>query len=192
MKFDKNYWQDRWSAGQTGWDTRSVTEPIKHYFDQVADKNSKILIPGCGNAHEAIYLFESGFKNLYICDWAELPLRAFAEKMPDFPKEQLLCANFFDLEINDFDYIVEQTFFCAIDPALRGDYAKKVKSMLKYGGKLIGLLFNFPLSEAGPPFGGSNEEYLSYFRPLFEKIYMESCYNSIKPRAGSEFFINIS
>jgi hypothetical protein len=192
MKFDKNYWEDRWSAGQTGWDARSVTEPIKHYFDQVEDKNSKILIPGCGNAHEAIYLFERGFKNVFICDWAEQPLLAFAEKMPDFPREQLLWADFFDLETNDFDFIVEQTFFCAIDPVLRAEYAKKVKALLKAEGKLIGLLFNFPLSEAGPPFGGSREEYLGYFKPFFKRIYIEPCYNSIKPRTGSEYFINIS
>jgi SAM-dependent methyltransferase len=192
LKFDKNYWEDRWADGQTGWDTRSATEPIRHFFDQVTDKNSKILIPGCGNAHEAAYLYESGFKNVYICDWAEQPLIAFAEKMPDFPKEQLLCANFFDLKVGNFDFIVEQTFFCAIDPELRSAYAEKVKFLLKPGAKLIGLLFNFPLSEAGPPFGGSKEEYLQYFDPLFEIVRIEPCYNSIKPRAGSEYFIIIS
>lgn len=192
MKFDKKYWEARWAEGQTGWDTRSATEPIRHYFDQVTDKNSKILIPGCGNAHEAAYLYESGFKNVYICDWAEQPLKSFADKMPDFPENQLICANFFDLKIGAFDYVVEQTFFCALDPELRETYARKVKSLLKPGGKLVGLLFNFPLTENGPPFGGSKEEYLTYFSLYFDKIYIDSCYNSIKPRAGSEFFINIS
>jgi len=192
MKFDKNYWEARWVEGQTGWDAKSATEPIVKYFEQVADKNSKILIPGCGNAHEAIFLFNAGFNNVFICDWAEQPLLAFAEKVPDFPKEQLICANFFDLQLNDFDYIVEQTFFCALDPILRSDYAKKVKSLLKPGAKLVGLLFNFPKTESGPPFGGSKEEYLGYFSPLFEHIYIETCYNSIKPRAGSEYFIKIS
>ena len=192
MKFDKNYWEARWSEGQTAWDTRSATEPIVAYFEQVNDKNSKILIPGCGNAHEAVYLFNSGFKNVYICDWAEQPLIAFAEKMPDFPKEQLVCANFFDLQLMDFDFIVEQTFFCALDPSLRPEYTRKVRSILKPGGKLVGLLFNFPLTESGPPFGGSKEEYQSYFSPLFENVFIEACYNSIKPRAGSEYFIKIS
>jgi thiopurine S-methyltransferase len=192
LNFDKNYWERRWAEGQTGWDTRSATEPIKHYFDQIADKQAKILIPGCGNAHEAIYLFESGFKNVYICDWAEQPLMAFSERIPDFPKAQLLCADFFDLKTGDFDFIVEQTFFCALAPELRNAYAHKVRSMLRKGGKLVGLLFNFPLTEAGPPFGGSTEEYLHYFEPLFESVYIEPCYNSIKPRLGSELFILIS
>jgi thiopurine S-methyltransferase len=117
---------------------------------------------------------------------------AFSERIPDFPKAQLLCADFFDLKTGDFDFIVEQTFFCALDPELRNAYAHKVRSMLRKGGKLVGLLFNFPLTEAGPPFGGSTEEYLHYFEPLFESVYIEPCYNSIKPRLGSELFILIS
>ncbi len=188
---DKSYWEKRWEEGQTGWDTRSVTTPLKVYFDQLTYFKAKILIPGCGNAHEALYLFEKGFKNVYICDWAEEPLKSFAKKVPDFPKEQLLCTDFFKLEIQNFDFIFEQTFFCALDPFLRKDYAPKIKSLLKPGGKLVGLLFNFQLSEQGPPFGGSKEEYLSYFKPLFNNIYIEDAYNSIKPREGRELFIKI-
>lgn len=191
MKLDKEYWEKRWEEGQTGWDTRSVTTPLKTYFDQMTDFDAKILIPGCGNAHEAIYLFEKGFKNVYICDWAEEPLNAFSEKVPEFPRNQLLCTDFFELNFNDFDYIIEQTFFCALDPVLRKKYAQKMKSLLKPGGKLLGLLFSFPLTEQGPPFGGSKEEYLTYFEPLFDNVYIEPCYNSIKPRQGNEFFISI-
>lgn len=192
MNLDKDYWEQRWAEGQTGWDTRSATEPIRAYFDQVKNKNAKILIPGCGNAHEAIYLFEQGFKNVYICDWAVAPLKAFAEKVPNFPKEQLLCADFFELQEKDFDYIVEQTFFCALNPLLRAEYARKMRELLKPSAKLVGLLFSFPLTEQGPPFGGSKLAYLNYFNPHFEKVYIENCINSIKPRAGTEYFINIS
>ena len=191
MNLDKNYWEQRWAEGQTGWDTRSITTPIKEYFDKVANKNAKILIPGCGNAHEAIYLYEQGFKNVYICDWAEAPLTAFAAQMPDFPKEQLLCADFFELQEKDFDYIIEQTFFCALPTKLRPKYAPKMRELLRPSGKLVGLLFSFPLTEEGPPFGGSRVEYLTYFEPVFQHIYIENCYNSIKPRQGNEYFIVI-
>jgi thiopurine S-methyltransferase len=191
MNIDKNYWEQRWEQGQTGWDTRSITTPIKEYFDQVEDKNVKILIPGCGNAHEAIYLFEQGFKNVFICDWAEAPLLVFAEKMPNFPKEQLLCTDFFELKENGFNFVIEQTFFCALPVVMRPLYATKMRELLCSGGKLIGLLFNFPLTEQGPPFGGSPEEYLGYFETVFEQVLIEPCYNSIKPRSGTELFIRI-
>jgi len=192
MNLDKNYWEQRWAEGQTGWDTRSITTPIKDYFDKVADKTAKILIPGCGNAHEAIYLYEQGFKNVYICDWAEAPLFVFAAQMPSFPKEQLLCADFFELQEKDFDYIIEQTFFCALPPNLRVQYAPKMRELLRPSAKLVGLLFSFPLTEEGPPFGGSREEYLTYFEPVFQQVYIENCYNSIKPRQANEYFIVIA
>ena len=188
-----DYWQSRYQDNQIGWDAGSITTPIKNYFDAISDRTIKILIPGCGNAHEAAYLFEQGFTNVYLCDWASAPLENFAEKHPNFPKEQLICANFFDLELKGFDYIVEQTFFCAIQPDFRPNYAKQVAKLLKKGGKLVGLLFNetLNLEKAGPPFGGNIEEYRGYFEPYFSTVKIEPCLDSIKPRLGVELFVEM-
>jgi hypothetical protein len=90
-----------------------------------------------------------------------------------------------------YDLILEQTFFCALEPSLRPKYAQKMFSMLKPGGKLQGLLFNFSLTEVGPPFGGSIAEYIDYFSPLFKINQIEPCHNSIKPRMGNELFIDL-
>ena len=87
--------------------------------------------------------------------------------------------------------ILEQTFFCALPVELRKKYAQKMNSLLHPGGKLIGLLFDFPLKSDGPPFGGSKEEYLDYFEPYFEIKLMERSVNSIQPRMGSELFIHL-
>lgn len=189
--FNANYWQARYEAGETGWDTGSATRPITTYFDGVADKQSKILIPGCGRGHEAAYLWKQGFEQVYICDWAAQPLEAFAKAHPDFPKEQLLEVNFFDLKEANFDFMVEQTFFCALPPALRPQYAAKAASLLRKGGQLVGLLFRFPLTAEGPPFGGDIEDYRQNFEPHFEECQIEPCYNSIGPRKGNEYFIRM-
>jgi SAM-dependent methyltransferase len=114
---DKNFWEKRWENNETGWDAGTITAPLKAYFDQLKDKNIKILIPGCGNAHEAEYLFEQGFKNTYIIDIAPQALESFSKRVPHFPKENLICDDFFNHQ-NQYDLIVEQTFFCALDPNL--------------------------------------------------------------------------
>lgn len=191
---DANYWQERYAQGQTGWDCSEPTPPIQDYFaSQKLDAHTRILVPGCGNAHEARWLYEEmALPQVYLCDWAAAPLQAFAEACPDFPKEQLLNCNFFDLvEEPGYDYIVEQTFFCALAPSLRAQYAQKMAALLRPGGWLIGLLFDFPLTEEGPPFGGSSQEYRSYFEKYFEIHTLEACYNSIKPRAGRELFLRL-
>jgi hypothetical protein len=61
-------------------------------------------------------------------------------------------------------------------------------SLLSEKGKLFGLLFDFPLTEEGPPFGGSKEEYLNLFSENFTIKTLETAHNSIQPRKARELF----
>lgn len=186
-KFDKFFWEERYQNDKTGWDIGYVSTPLKNYIDQLSDKNVKILIPGAGNSHEAEYLWNKGFKNIYVLDIAEHPLINFKKRIPDFPESHLIHDDFFEIQ-ESFDLIIEQTFFCAINPDFRQKYASKMNDLLNTNGKLIGLLFNFELTKDGPPFGGSKDEYLSYFSKYFKIKTIETSYNSIKPRQDRELF----
>ena len=186
----KEFWSSRYENNQTGWDLGTVSPPIKAYFDQVEDKTVKILIPGCGNGHEAEYLHKSGFKNVNVIDLVAQPLDNLLKRNSDFPKEHVHVGDFFEHE-GKYDYIIEQTLFCAINPAFREKYAENARRLLKKGGKLVGLLFDTEF-ESGPPYGGCKQEYLTYFEKYFPHVTMESCYNSIPPRMGKELFIQIS
>ncbi|HKL35235.1 MAG TPA: hypothetical protein VJ899_02985 [Salegentibacter sp.] len=185
--FSNEFWSQRYEQNQTGWDLGEISSPLKAYIDQLEDKDLKILIPGAGNAYEAEYLFKQGFRNVYVADISEKPLQNLLSRVPDFPKDHLLNINFFEID-DKFDLILEQTFFCALPIDSRKDYAEKTAELLKQNALLCGLLFSFPLTENGPPFGGSKEEYLTYFSPYFEIEILEICYNSIKPRQGNELF----
>ena len=182
------YWQERYQTNQTGWDAGAITTPIKEYIDQIKDKSIRILIPGCGNAHEAAYLWQQGFKNVFLLDYVEEPLKNFSKHYPDFPKNQLLLKDFFELN-EKFDLILEQTFFCALDPQLRASYAEKMFKSLKTDGKLAGVMFNCEFEKQGPPFGGTKSEYQALFERYFDILKMEECYNSIQPRKGNELFV---
>lgn len=188
--FDKKYWSDRYQIGQTQWDAGAITTPLQVYFNRLINKGLRILIPGGGNGYEAAYLHELGFREVYLVDISPIPLQHFARKHPSFPKEHLLEEDFFALK-GSFDLMIEQTFFCALHPGQRPDYAQKAAELLVPGGRLAGLLFNAPLYDSHPPFGGKREEYLSYFQPYFHIHKMEPCYNSIKPREGSELWIEL-
>lgn len=186
---EKEFWEDRYKNQETGWDLGEISRPIKTYFEQVEDKTLAILIPGCGFGHEASFLFQAGYNNVTIIDISEKAITEFKKRNPTFPHEKIVLGNFFEFE-GQFDIIVEQTLFCAINPKDRDKYVSTVFKLLKPKGKLIGLLFDcdFP---AGPPFGGSKSEYLERFSKKFNQISMENCYNSIQPRAGKEVFIKM-
>jgi len=187
-KWDADYWQKRWDERQTGWDIGYPSPSLVEYVMQREDNSLRILIPGCGNAYEAEELYRSGFLNTYVVDIAPGAFESFKERFPDFPEENMILGDFFDLD-GPYDLILEQTFFCALDPSLRRAYAEKTFELLKPGGKLAGVLFDDLLYSDHPPFGGTKEEYLTYFQDLFQIETFETAKNSIKPRMGREFFI---
>lgn len=187
MKLNSDYWENRYSNLEIGWDTGKITTPLKEYIDQIEDKSIKILIPGCGNGYEFEYLMNKGFSNTFVLDYAKTPLENLKKRFSNYSKNQLIHSDFFEHQ-GQYDLIIEQTFFCALDPELRSKYVKKMHSLLSPKGKLIGLLFQFPLTESGPPFGGSKEEYINLFSAYFEIKTLEPAYNSIKPRQGNELF----
>ncbi len=188
IQLNKKFWNDKYLKNEHSWDVGHITTPLKEYFNQMEDKKLRILIPGCGNSYEAEYLFNNGFKNIFVVDYSEKALSNFKKRVPYFPSENLLCIDFFDLNM-ELDVIIEQTFFCAIDKQKRGEYALKMNNLLSEKGKLVGLLFNVPMSEDHPPFGGSKEEYISYFKEGFNFKTFEKSHNSIKERSGRELFM---
>lgn len=184
------YWERRYQEGTDRWDLGVISPPIKEYIDQLSDKSIKILIPGAGNSYEAEYLFRNGFKNVFVADFAQYPLKNLKSRIPSFPDSQLLSIDFFDIKLK-FDLIIEQTFFCALHPSLRDRYILKTTELLEKNGRIIGLLFDDPLYEDHPPFGGSKKEYFTRFSPYYRIITMEKASNSIPSRAGRELFINL-
>ena len=187
---DETYWDNRYKQDDIRWDLGEVSPPIKAYFDQIKNKSLRILIPGGGNSYEAEYLFNEGFHNVYVVDLSRTALQNIKSRVPKFPDSQLIYSNFFDLEMT-FDVIIEQTFFCALNPILRTKYVEKVHELLSVNGKLVGLLFNQPLHKDKPPFGGNKEMYVSFFESLFRIQVMKLCYNSINHRSDNELFFKV-
>lgn len=190
MDLSEDFWDNRYQTKDTGWDLGAVSPPLKSYFDQLENKELNILIPGGGNSYEAEYLHNNGFKNVFVVDLSKTAIDNIKKRIPTFPAAHCIQNNFFDLNIN-FDLIIEQTFFCAIHPSLRSDYVAKAFQILNPNGKVVGLLFNDKLNETRPPFGGSKEEYLEYFKPYFVVEFMEETTNSHPTRAGRELFFKM-
>ncbi|MGE0561151.1 MAG: methyltransferase domain-containing protein [Flavobacteriales bacterium] len=190
VELTREFWDNRYKNQETGWDIGYISTPLKEYFDQIQDKAIKILIPGCGNAYEAEYLFNNGFKNIYMVDFSSLALNNLFKRVPELDKTHLICDDFFNLN-DTFDLIIEQTFFCAINPELREKYVEQMYSLLNKNGKLVGLLFNDELNNDKPPFGGNAAEYKKLFLPYFDIKIIEKCYNSIEPRKDRELFIEM-
>ncbi|CAI8251329.1 MAG: Thiopurine S-methyltransferase [Polaribacter sp. SA4-10] len=191
MDLSEKAWDNRYLNNDIGWDLGIVSPPLKAYFDQLEDKELKILIPGGGNAHEAEYLFNKGFVNVFVVDLSKTAIDNIQKRIPEFPSSHLILSDFFEV-YDAFDLIIEQTFFCALNPSLRENYALKMHQLLKVKGTLVGLLFSVPLYTDRPPFGGNKKEYVSYFQSYFKIHDMSPCYNSYSKRNGKELFVKLT
>ena len=183
------YWETQYQNKSIGWDLGGISPALQIYIDNLKNKSSAVLIPGCGNTYEAEYLIEQGFTNITVIDIAPTLVLNLREKFNSNSNIAIILGDFFEHQ-GHYDIIIEQTFFCALEPALRQDYARKMNELLTTDGILFGLLFNRQF-DIGPPFGGSQEEYRSIFQNEFNILQLELCLNSAAPRANTELFIEL-
>jgi SAM-dependent methyltransferase len=185
---DSHYWDQRYREGNTGWDIGEVSTPLKEYILTLSNKDIHILIPGAGNSYEAAFLWDQGFKNITILDFAPSLIQKLRNKWQHHLGICLVSQDFFEHE-GSYDLILEQTFFCAISPQKRPDYVRRMFDLLAPGGILSGVMFNVDFEHQGPPFGGHIQEYQSLFTPYFPDVSFEPCHHSIPSRQGREVFI---
>ncbi|MDM1294014.1 methyltransferase domain-containing protein [Sphingobacterium sp. N143] len=187
LELDAAYWDERYKNRQTGWDIGYASPPIINYAEASIPKHASILIPGCGNAHEAKALLALGFKHITLLDIAPTLVENVRQELGEHAPIQVICQDFFQHN-QQYDYILEQTFFCALHPTLRQKYVQQMAALLHPNGILAGLLFNKEFTQQGPPFGGNKTIYQQLFHSDFNILQMIDCPNSIPPRQGNELF----
>lgn len=190
MKHGKNYWENRYEDLSTGWDLGHPSLPLTTIIDTLLDKDIKILIPGAGNSYEAIYLIESGFTNVTVLDIASQPLESI-KKQFELNNHIKTVQNDFFQHTGKYDLILEQTFFCALEPRFRESYIEKCHDLLNENGHVKGVLFDFNSQRTEPPYTGNKEEYIKLFENKFDIIEMNRCQTSEDSRKGKELLINM-
>ncbi|MFQ6677660.1 MAG: methyltransferase domain-containing protein [Fidelibacterota bacterium] len=161
------FWEDIYLADDTGWDLGGVTPAIESIAKALTP--GKVCILGCGRGYDAVMFAKKGFEVTAV-DFAPSAIKSVKSlaKKADVTI-QAIQDDIFSLipkYENMFDYIIEQTCFCAINPDQRYEYEHLVKKLLKSGGKLIGLWFPLDktIEEGGPPWAVKIKEVKSIFK----------------------------
>ena len=183
------FWEDLYQTNYDKWDLKEATPIFKKLATELP--LGRVCIIGCGRGYDAIEFAKKGFQVTAI-DFAPSAISSLKNmaNLIDVSLESIR-KDLFELlpeYHNSFDYVLEQTCFCAIHPSRRKEYEIIVKGILKMGGHLVGLWF--PLdkdsAEEGPPYGTSIEEVKSTFDAGWKVIKEEFSEYSIKPRKGRE------
>lgn len=186
-------WNERYVTGDTPWDLSTPTPEFVRLLEsnQLPPPPGRVLVPGGGSGHDAI-LFAQRKYDVSLVDFAPQAIEAaLVEAARQKATVYAYRQNFFDLpnvgyHQSAYDLFLEYTFFCAIDPSLRGAYAEAASKLVKPGGMFVGLFFPTSIDKAGPPFEVSRAEVEKLFQPWFE-LHFETPERSVKPRAGREF-----
>ena len=189
---EMNFWEDLYISGDVTWDLGGAT-PI---FEEISKDISpgKICIIGCGKGHDAVMFAKKNFEVTAI-DFAPSAISSLKKRAKDAKVNiEAINSNIFNLSndyYDQFDYVIEQTCFCAINPNMRNNYEELVSNLLVKGGLLIGLWFPLDkdISEGGPAWGTSTNEVKSLFSTRWEVEREEFSSLSVKPRKDREKLI---
>ena len=186
------FWENLYISDDAGWDLGGPTPVFKTIFSTIKPK--KICIIGCGKGYDAVMFARNNF-NVTAIDFAPSAVKS----LKSLAKKNKVIINVLEKDIfslatqynNSFDYVLEQTCFCAIHPSKRKEYEKLVYRILKTNGKIIGLWFPLDkdINDGGPPYGTTVEEVKSLFRKRWMLESEEFPKESIKSRKCREKLI---
>lgn len=160
---EPGFWDTRYAGGRTPWDFGGVPAPLSRWLARHPGRGERLLIPGCGSGHEIAALAAAGYEVTALDFSAVAVARARARLGPALAG-RVVQDDFFlcQLAATPFDLIYERTFLCALPPARWPEFARRSATLLRPGGRLIGL-YCFGDKDDGPPFGlGPDEDRLLF------------------------------
>ena len=183
-KWDANYEQ-----GTAGWDLGRPTPVFQRLLLSQELPPGRIIVLGAGRGHDAREFARHGFQVTAVDFSSHAVQEMHRLARPDAPVE-ILQQDIFRLPASfnhSFDYVLEYTCFCAIDPTRRLEYADLVTRLLKPGGIYIDLAFPLDGRKGGPPFAVSVKEILDLFQARsFQLLSREKPAESIPSRRHAE------
>ena len=182
-------WEADYERKTDGWDLGGPTPAFKRLASSRQFKPGRMIVPGAGRGHDAREFARHGF-NVTAVDFAPHAVDEMRRLADPAAPVEILQSDLFSLprELNNsFDYVLEYTCFCAIDPKRRVEYADLVTHLLKPDGIYIDLAFPLDGRAGGPTFAVIESEVMDLFQKRgFKLVSRSKPEESISPRRHAE------
>ncbi len=186
---NSEFWEKHYNEGTTRWDLGQAAPPLVSLLNSPqAPPAGKVAVLGCGRGYDALLFAQHGFEVIGF-DFATSAIAQATTLSQAGETAKFLQRDIFDLPAefpNYFDYVLEHTCFCAIDPSQRPAYVKLVRDILQPQGELIGLFWAHS-RPSGPPFGTTLDSFGQLFAADFEINSLTQVTNSVPQRQGEEY-----
>ena len=182
-------WDENYEQGTAGWDLGKPTPVFQRLLSSGQLSPGRMIVLGAGRGHDAREFARRGFQVTAV-DFSSQAVSEMHRLATAEAPVEILQHDIFTLPetLNySFDYVLEYTCFCAIDPNRRAEYADLVARLLKPNGMYIDLAFPLDGRKGGPPFAVSAAEILELFQARgFRLVSREKPTDSISARRGAE------
>ena len=183
-------WEGAWREGRTPWDAGRSPPALRDLLAADLVPAGRLLVPGCGTGYDLVSLARADREVIGI-DLSEKARDAFYAMHDDLPGPvRYEVTDFFAFEIEGgVDFVWDYTFFCALDPERRGDWAEVIARLLRPGGLLATLIFPFedPISDReGPPWPINTELVRGFLGTRFDEVHVQPVEQSHPGREGRE------
>ena len=192
LKLDVNspaFWEEIYQGGRAGWDLGGPTPAFGQLLASGEFAPGKMLVTCAGRGHDARAFARHGFQ-VDAVEFAADPVRDMHALADPSAPVNIVQADLFTLSHaldGQYDYVLEYTCYCAINPARRPEYADLIARLLKPRGILIALVFPTTEKVGGPPFYAPIPQLLDFFQTRgFELLRRQVPRESVPQRKGSE------
>jgi len=184
---------DKWEAdylhGGDGWDLGGPNPVFRTLLANRQLSPGRMLVVCAGRGHDAREFARHGYQVTAV-DFSPSAAREMIRLAETSTPMEILQQDLFTLpqELNGtFDYVLEYTCYCAIDPKRRIEFVDLVTRLLRPGGIYISLAFPLTQQKGGPPFTVTVSELLHLFQERnFKLIEREQPFDSVPGRRGAE------
>mgnify|MGYP005813055487 CR=1 FL=1 len=182
-------WEADYVGKSDGWDLAGPTPALRRLAASGRFPPGRMMVPCAGRGHDAREFARRGF-DVTAVDFSAYAVREMKRLAdPDAPLE-IVQGDLFALPASldgAFDYVLQYTCFCAIDPQRRTEYADVVARVLKPGGIYIDLAFPLDGRAGGPPFAVSEAGIVRLFEGRgFTLVGREKPSDSVAARREAE------
>jgi methyl halide transferase len=182
-------WEADYQRGTDGWDLGGPSPVFKRLAASQRFRLGRMIVLGAGRGHDAREFSRRGF-DVTAVDFSPYVVEQMRQLADPKAPIEILQHDIFTLpaELNgSFDYLLEYTCFCAIDPKRRAEYADLVNRLLKSDGTYIDLAFPLDGRKGGPPYAVTESEIFNLFESRgFKLLLREKPVDSVKSRRYAE------
>lgn len=163
-----DFWDARYREGITPWESGAAPAELREAAARWSATRAgmpaavRVLVPGCGSAHDVALLEGAGLDVLGI-DFSSAAVQAALAVTP-----KVAQADFFGFAQAEggYDVVYERAFLCALPRRLWPAWGARVAMLVRPGGLLEGYFF-LADTPRGPPFGILREALYALLDPAF-------------------------